>query len=268
MGGTVAWQRDGVAPLIDGIGFDSEIFTLTVGPEAKIMKVHAAYLCQSPVLERMCNARFKESQTKQIALPDDDPKVVTAIIQYLYGGDFCNIGTDNLIRGTFGAASVARGTLDEPAGNAAGTVIEAADELAEVYVTVEKYQLQDLKVLLVKKFESITDVKSRPNSFLYAARKVYAGIPDSEDAYRTFFKNTAIQLNNPDRMNKSVRKAFDDCMSFGGILAVDLAAALCSKLNGHFAEARLEENRRVAVLEKKQRDTNSALDIYKDWHLS
>ncbi|KAL8689713.1 MAG: hypothetical protein Q9218_004676 [Villophora microphyllina] len=216
MGDTIiAWQRAGFKAMIPGDGFDSEIFTIVVGPDAKTYTAHAVFLSQSPVLKRMCHAGFQESQTRRISLPEDDSRVIRSMIQYLYGGDFFSFGTKEV--------------PTEESTKSADSLIQAAEELAAIYVTADKYQLQDLKTLLVGKLTCLIDIYQQPIEFLQMARKVYARISDYEDIFRTFFKETAAKLPMQDEMDAELGNVFKECISDGGIMAIDLFAALCSK---------------------------------------
>ncbi|KAL8712376.1 MAG: hypothetical protein Q9225_006953, partial [Loekoesia sp. 1 TL-2023] len=200
-----AWQRGKVTALIDAEGFVSTVFTVIAGAEKQRFTAHAAYLSQSPVLERMCYGRFKESQESRIELPDDDPVVIKAIIQYLYSGDFLDFGTI------------------ESGGGSAG----AADQLSDIYITAEKYQLLDLKSLVIEKLRTVTDVEERPVEFLTTAQKIYADIPEERpDVYRDFFIEMATDIPRPKIMSKPLHQAWLETLSYGGILAVDLATSM------------------------------------------
>lgn len=75
----------------------------------------------------MCLAGFQKSQTHRIKLPEEDAKVVKAMIQYLYTGDFCSLGTEE--------ASSAETTEPED------DFTQAADEFAAIYIAADKYHL-------------------------------------------------------------------------------------------------------------------------------
>ncbi|KAL8689716.1 MAG: hypothetical protein Q9218_004679 [Villophora microphyllina] len=248
----VAWQRNGmkglikkeyVCPLkpmlvkmeeklillIRHSGFQSKIFTITVGKEeVEVFTAHEAHLSQSPAFERMCNAAFKEKQTLQISLPDDPPQSIAAIIQYLYTGNISNSEPQTSWEHDEDNPEDPNVTAEKKA--------EYNDILAETYITAEKYDLQDLKTLLVKKIAVVTDILIHPTLFLNTARKIYARIPDCyDDVYRDFVRKQALMLPRPNDM-EDVRKTYDECISEGGPLALDLVAALCDK----YAEAEKE----------------------------
>ncbi|EQB43520.1 hypothetical protein CGLO_17812 [Colletotrichum gloeosporioides Cg-14] len=66
----------------------SPIVTLTVGREGRLFAAHEDVLFQSPFFEAACRGQFFEAQSKRIALPDEEPEVFSAILEYLYKGDY------------------------------------------------------------------------------------------------------------------------------------------------------------------------------------
>ena len=154
----------------------------------------------------MCHGRFQESLMFEIRLPEDDPEVIRALIQYLYTGNFHDFGTVKSGRGPKGAGS----------------------QLARLYVTAEKYQLQVLKNLVLSKFGSVSDPEERPLDFLCMAESMYENTPDTDTTWRTFFKSFAARLQKPNRMSKSIRDIFDNFVYGGGAQAVDMVEAICT----------------------------------------
>ncbi|KAL8946868.1 MAG: hypothetical protein Q9183_007850, partial [Haloplaca sp. 2 TL-2023] len=128
--------------------------------------------------------------------------------------------------------------------------------LADIYLVAEKWQLTDLKVLVVEKLLSITNIKRQPILFFNTAEKLYASIPDSDTAYRAFFRKTLsalFKVAGPDEMNEKVRNVFDDCVSGGGNLAIDTVRALCSGYNERLSASVSKAEARVAEQLKKTR---------------
>ncbi|KAL8726683.1 MAG: hypothetical protein Q9166_006551 [cf. Caloplaca sp. 2 TL-2023] len=205
---SVAWTRDGATSIIDGDGFDSQIFTLIVGAEEKHFTAHASYLSQSPVFNRMCYGQFNESHSLQIRLPEDDPKIIKILIQYLYSGDF---------------------HTPEIAEAYCGTTVDASNQLAELFSVAEKYALEDLKTWIVKKLGDITDVEEKAGEFLSTAKNIYACTPDTDHPYRTFFKQNFKHMKKPPNMRDADTLIFDECISSGGSLAVDMVTVICSQ---------------------------------------
>ncbi|KAL8640340.1 MAG: hypothetical protein Q9228_002725 [Teloschistes exilis] len=172
-------------------------------------------------------------QTRQINLPEEDSRVVRAMIQYLYTGNFWD----------FGMGEVSPEETTEPEDD----LTQAADELAAIYIVADKYQLPDLRTLIVGKLTTHIDIQRPPIEFLQMARKTYTYMPESEDIFRTFFKETATELPKPSEMAQNLSHIFNDCIMDGGIMAIDMFAALCAKNSAEVNSARKQGGRELSA---------------------
>jgi len=66
----------------------SPIVTLTVGREGRLFAAHEDVLCQAPFFEKVLHGNYLDAQNKRIALPDEEPEVFSAVLEYLYKGDY------------------------------------------------------------------------------------------------------------------------------------------------------------------------------------
>jgi hypothetical protein len=66
----------------------SAIITLCVGPEQRLFAAHEDVLCNSPFFAACCRGQFLESHSKKINLPEEQPEVLSSILEYLYKGDY------------------------------------------------------------------------------------------------------------------------------------------------------------------------------------
>ena len=66
----------------------SAIITICVGPEQRLFAGHEEILCQSPFFEAACRGQFVESNAKRINLPEEQPEVLSSVLEYLYKGDY------------------------------------------------------------------------------------------------------------------------------------------------------------------------------------
>ncbi|KAL8923441.1 MAG: hypothetical protein Q9172_003138 [Xanthocarpia lactea] len=239
---TPASELDDTTLVSDGDGFQSQIFTILVGLEEQSFTAHASFLSQSPVFDRMCHGQFEESRTFTIRLPDDKPNLIKAMIQYLYTGDFQDSGSVE-------------------------SRCKTSHNLAEMYGVAEKYQLKDLKTLIIKKLGGVVDVVQRPNEFMSTAKKIYDCIPNSDKDFRDFFRNSAIKSLRPTSMSRAIRQEFDEHVADGGIMAVDIVNAICSQYN---AEIKLWETSNktsqdlVILLSKENKELKEAKRCYKE----
>lgn len=66
----------------------SPIVTLCIGPEQRLFAGHEDILCRSPFFEAACKGQFYEGSSRRINLPEECPEVLSAVLEYLYKGDY------------------------------------------------------------------------------------------------------------------------------------------------------------------------------------
>lgn len=66
----------------------SAIITLCVGPEQRLFASHEDVLCQSPFFQAACRGQFLEAHSKRIDLPEEQPEILSSVLEYLYKGDY------------------------------------------------------------------------------------------------------------------------------------------------------------------------------------
>lgn len=70
----------------------SPIITVTIGSEGRLFAAHEDVLCQSPFFEHILRGGYTEAtyapQSRKIALPEEEPEVFSAVLEYLYKGDY------------------------------------------------------------------------------------------------------------------------------------------------------------------------------------
>ncbi|KAI4137172.1 MAG: hypothetical protein L6R39_007437 [Caloplaca ligustica] len=179
----------------------------------------------------MCTRDFREAHHRRIVLPADSPKDLAAIVEYLYMDDFSTLGNPD-----------ARENKDGK---------ECARELASLYVTAEKYQLDGLKELVVEKSRRYADVE-RPGSWLATAEFVYASVPSRDRIYPAYLRSLVVDaLKAAGKDNKDVMRVLDGCMEKGGKLAVDVNRACMEywREKGEGAARKIKEVRGEEVWE-------------------
>ncbi|KAL8919540.1 MAG: hypothetical protein Q9208_006732 [Pyrenodesmia sp. 3 TL-2023] len=158
----------------DGERFTGPTFTILAGPSQKEFSVHASVLRTCPVFARMCQGDFKEAHERQISLPEDSSQDCDAIVEYLYTGNFLTIGNPHSPHGQ----PKSRETC--------------ALELASVYVTAEKYQMDALKALVVEKFKHCTE-GCAPAEVLAIADTIYPLIPPTDQVFPSYIRAMIIE---------------------------------------------------------------------------
>ena len=174
----------------------------------------------------MCNGLFRESVERQIELPDDDAKVFGYMLKYMYCGVLHGFET-------------CKQDID-------------VAMLADVYILAEKYQLKNLKELLITKMAAFVDAAGTKEctgcvgGFFDAAVKIYQGTPDSEVLFPNFFKTGVIQLLGDEL--PGVEAHVKRCIIDGGKFAQDAFDAYCTHTSTKY-KIKNEEAERAAVAE-------------------
>lgn len=128
----------------------SPIVTLIVGPDQRIFAAHENVLAKSPFFQSILQNQLLEAQTKKILLPDEEPEVFSAVLEYLYKGDYYPRLIFNKKRNTWELEQEADG------GRAEATIHhhEVEGELLKdtaIYCAAEKYGLEELKRIALRK---------------------------------------------------------------------------------------------------------------------
>lgn len=129
----------------------SAIVTLVVGQEQRIFAAHEDVLCASPFFQELLRGQYMESQSKRIALPEEEPEIFSSVLEYLYKGDYYPRLMHNKRRNSW--------ELEAPAEDGRGvesTIYHHAvdgDLLKDtvIYCAAEKYGLEELKRVALRK---------------------------------------------------------------------------------------------------------------------
>jgi hypothetical protein len=88
----------------------SAIITICVGPEQRLFAAHEDVLCISPFFSDCCRGQFLESHGKRINLPEEQPEVLSCILEYLYKGDYYPRLVHNKRRDSWGLENASTNT--------------------------------------------------------------------------------------------------------------------------------------------------------------
>ncbi len=154
----------------------------------------------------MCRGDFKESYERRISLPDDQPKVVAAIVEYLYTGNFW---------------------VDQKPSSVMEEKQKSALVLADIYIAADKYQLNGLKELVVARLEGYTELLAFEVGWLDVAQLIYSSTPDSDAVYPRFLRSLVVKWMELERVAFGAvdMSMVERYVEQGGRLAVDLLRA-------------------------------------------
>jgi len=247
----------------------SPIVTMTVGRDGRLFAAHEDVLCQSPFFERILRGTYFDAQSKRISLPEEEPEVFSAVLEYLYKGDYYPRLLHNKPRNSWeledSLPSSRRGATPQssPAtthdnspkigGGRAGpnttpqtpSAVEATVFLSSVgqhllrdtviYCAADRYELEELKGLALRKqgLQSGIDV----GTILRSAQYCYAHTPDSDSRLRAHYLALIIRCRRTFKRSGTMQAEMERCGSAGvhgdgsGKLFFDLFVAMCNHLD-------------------------------------
>ncbi|RYP39422.1 hypothetical protein DL768_010716 [Monosporascus sp. mg162] len=215
---------------------NSPIVTLTVGREGRLFAAHEEVLCQSPFFQQACRDQYLEPQSKRISLPDQEPEVFSAVLEYLYKGDYYPRLLHNKHRNTWELEGALR-SPDPSNDNTTGGrgAVEATMYVPSVgqhllrdtvvYCAADKFGLEELKRLSLRKqgLQSGIDV----GTILRSAQYAYDNTPDTDSRLRAHYLALIIRCRKTFKRSGTMQAE----MERGGKLFFDLFVAMCNHLD-------------------------------------
>jgi hypothetical protein len=215
----------------------SPIVTLMVGGEGRLFAAHEEVLCQSPFFERVCRERYLEAQNKRISLPDEEPEIFSAILEYLYKGDYYPRLLHNKHRNSWELEDAVRSPDPSDPNNPrsgrgaveATMYVPSIDQYllrdTVVYCAAERFGLEELKRLSLRKqgLQSGIDVAT----ILRSAQYAYANTPDTDSRLRAHYLALIIRCRKTFKRSGTMQAE----MEKGGKLFFDLFVAMCNHLD-------------------------------------
>lgn len=205
--------------------------TLLVGPRHRKFSAHEHILSRSPFFASACAGVFVGS-SRRIALVDEEPEVLSLVLEYLYKGDYSPRLLHDKHRGVAVLEDVDRLSLgrNEPA-YTPGTIFSSVmgDSIfrdAAVYCSADRYGLEDLKTLALRKLRLVTGVDAA--TMLRSARFAYDHIPEVDAPLKAFFLSTFIRHRKAFAESKAMRIE----MEAGGRFFFDLFVAMARHADG------------------------------------
>jgi hypothetical protein len=225
----------------------SPIVTLTIGREGRLFAAHEDVLRQSPFFDAACRENFFDAQSRRISLPDEEPEVFSAVLEYLYKGDYNPRLIHNRQRNSWELedhppATAGRSPRPSPnpatgGGHATGGAPSDAvvylssigvDILRDtvVYCAAERYGLEELKRLALRKqgLQAGIDV----GTILRSAQYAYAHTPDSDSRLRAHYLALIIRCRKTFKRSGTMQAEME---AGGSKLFFDLFVAMCNHLD-------------------------------------
>ncbi|CZR56334.1 uncharacterized protein PAC_06222 [Phialocephala subalpina] len=172
---------------------------LTIKCQGRIWKAHrnVVFLQSKPLAAHLSGA-FKESETGEIDLPDDDPKTLDRLIQFLY-------------KETFDDEPTFTGVL---AANQDSRLITCT----KVYILAEKYDIPASKELAKSKFEKAIATDWNDGSLAAILEMIYTELPEFDCG----LKDVALKATSEHIEELVDRGEFADVCKQNGEIAFDV----------------------------------------------
>ncbi|KAM5342026.1 hypothetical protein ACJ41O_015057 [Fusarium nematophilum] len=225
----------------------SPIVTLTVGRDGRLFAAHEDVLRQSPFFEAACRGSYFDAQSKRISLPDEEPEVFSAVLEYLYKGDYYPRLLHNRHRNSWELEDqrtpqaspnpeTGGGRAGYPSPASASTSSEATVFLSSlgvailrdtvIYCAADRYGLEELKRLALRKqgLQAGIDV----GTILRSAQYAYAHTPDSDSRLRAHYLALIIRCRKTFKRSGTMQAEME---AGGSKLFFDLFVAMCNHLD-------------------------------------
>lgn len=232
-------QKRKLAQKLDGpqIGspLTSPIITLVVGREGRLFAAHEDQLTRSPFFAAALKGQFFESDVKKVVLPDEEPEILSCVLEYLYKGDYTPRLLYNKRRNSWELEGDSVSKQDSYSTGRAGGVkstIYLAGVGGEVlrdtvvYCTAEKFGLDELKRLALRKQGLQTGV--HVEVILRSARYAYDNTPESDSHLRAHYLALIIRCRKLFKRSGRMERE----MEIGGSkLFFDLFVSMCRHID-------------------------------------
>jgi len=213
----------------------SAIITIVVGKDQRLFAAHEDVLCHSPFFAAACRDQFFETNSRRIALPDEEPEVFSCILEYLYKGDYyprlVNDKRHNtwMLEGAVGTPDLkhrgSRGFASSEATIHHAGVGDVILRDTAVYCAAARYGLEELQRLALRKQGLQSGIEV--GVILRSARYAYENTPDSDSRLRAHYLALIIRSRKTFKRSGTMQME----MEMGGKLFFDLFLAMCNHMD-------------------------------------
>ncbi|PGG96014.1 hypothetical protein GX51_08025 [Blastomyces parvus] len=213
-----------------GSKITSPIITMIVGHEQRLFAAHEDVLSVSPYFVAALKGQILDGSPKQVGLPDEEPEILSCILEYLYKGDYYPRLLHNRRRNSWALEDAQDPQNKGGRGSCESTIFHAGvgDDILRdtaVYCAAEKYGLEDLKRLALRKQGLQTGIPV--DVILRSARYAYDHTPDNESRLRAHFLALIIRSRKTFKRSGTMQME----MESGGKLFFDLFVAMCNHID-------------------------------------
>jgi hypothetical protein len=203
--------------------------TLVVGREQRLFAAHEDILCHSNYFAAALKGKFLNGGSKKVELSDEEPEVLSCVLEFLYKGDYYPRLLHNKRRNTWDLENAqdmktgGRGSNDCTI-HLSGVGGEILRDTI-VYCAAEKYGLDELKRLSLRKQGLQSGIQV--DVILRSARYAYQHTPDTESRLRAHYLALIIRSRKTFKRSGTMQMEMEE----GGKLFFDLFVAMCNHID-------------------------------------
>lgn len=177
----------------------------------------------------MLQGQFLDAGTKKVNLPDEEPEILSCVLEFLYKGDYYPRLLHNKRRNTWDLED-AQDIKTGGRGNCESTIFLSAlgGEILRdtvVYCAAETYGLEELKRLALRKQGLQSGIQV--DVILRSARYAYEHTPDTESRLRAHYLALIIRSRKTFKRSGTMQMEMEN----GGKLFFDLFVAMCNHID-------------------------------------
>ena len=202
---------------------------MVVGREHRLFAAHEDVLSHSSYFAAALKGNFLDGSAKKIELPDEEPEILSCVLEFLYKGDYYPRLLHNKRRNTWDLED-AQETKTGGRGESDTTIYLSSvggEVLRDtvIYCAAERYGLDELKRLALRKQGLVSGVQV--DVILRSARYAYEHTPDTESRLRAHYLALIIRSRKTFKRSGTMQME----METGGKLFFDLFVAMCNHID-------------------------------------
>lgn len=212
------------------------IVTIVAGADQRMFAAHEDVLCRSPFFAAACRDVIGASNHRRIALVDEEPEVLSAVLEYLYKGDYSPRLLHDKKRNSWvledgsDMPRTARNPAGYPQGANGATIYSQSTgdtvlRETAIYCAAERYGLDELKRLALRKQSLLTGIDVA--TILRSSRFAYDNTPETDSRLRAWY--LAMIVRNRKLFKRSATMQME--MEAGGKMFFDLFVAMCNHVD-------------------------------------
>ncbi|KAF1348187.1 hypothetical protein BDV97DRAFT_400348 [Delphinella strobiligena] len=216
----------------------SAIVTIVVGKDERLFAAHEDVLRHSPFFVKACKEVYFTQSGRRIFLPDEEPEIFSAILEYLYKGDYYPRLLHDKRRNTWVLEDAQEASLSpkSPSNHAGRGTAESVTmhhrvvgglilRDTAVYCTAERFGLEELKRLALRKQGLQSGIEV--GTILRSARFAYDNTPETDSRLRAHYLALIIRSRGTFKRSGTMQME----MESGSRMFFDLFVAMCNHID-------------------------------------